>query len=98
MMSVMSGLPWSLAPTRKLQFNFLTGDFRSLFNVLAESYRATLQKWGVAEEDPASWHRDRMPVLADLVATLEASPNPRAHELGEMLGQYAHGLYADLFN
>ncbi len=69
-----------------------------LFNVLAESYRATLQKWGVAEGDPASWHRDRMPVLSDLVATLKASPNPRAHELGEVLGQYAHGLYADLFN
>jgi len=69
-----------------------------LFNALAETYQATLQKWGVTEGDPASWHRDRMPVLSDLVATLKASPNPRAHELGEVLSQYAHGLYADLFN
>jgi hypothetical protein len=69
-----------------------------LFNALADTYPATLQKWGVAEGDPASWHRDRMPVLSDLVATLKASPNPRAHELGEVLSQYAHGLYANLFN
>jgi hypothetical protein len=70
----------------------------SSFNVLAESYEATLRKWGVTEANAATWHRDRMPVLSDLVATLKANPLPQSQELGEVLNQYAYGMYAGLFN
>jgi type IV secretory pathway VirB4 component len=68
------------------------------FNTLVKAYQHTLRKWGVDENDPESWRADRMPTLAHLADSLAATPDPHAVALAEVLEQYAHGLYAHLFN
>lgn len=67
------------------------------FNALIGGYQATMEKWGFRAEDPATWTK-RAPTLSALAATLGAERAPESHELAEVLEQYAHGLYADLFN
>ena len=47
--------------------------------------------------DPATWTRPA-PLLADLAATLDATPDPTAQELAARLHPWTAGSFADLFN
>lgn len=67
------------------------------FNALVNAYRATMEKWGFQADDPTTWTRPA-PTLSALVDTLSMAGDPHSRDLAAVLEQYAHGLYADLFN
>ncbi len=47
--------------------------------------------------DPATHHR-RAPLLADLMSTLDADPDPAAHQLSARLAPWVVGSFKDLFD
>jgi len=67
------------------------------FNALINAYRATMEKWGFKADDPSTWNK-QAPTLSALVDTLSMAGDPHSRDLAAALEQYAHGLYADLFN
>ena len=67
------------------------------FNSLVGCYRITMEKWGFDANDPQTWNH-RAPTLSALADVLANDVAPESRELAAVLEQYAHGLYADLFN